>query len=124
MGSRVNYVVVSEGKHTIYALWSVEPLRGMREQWAELWPGWTLEFWGDDSARQCGSLTPQAIARNRLELAERVLDHWPVRSRMIANGVDVDFVCGYNIGGGRSQLDADVTAEEIEHAAALLRGPN
>ncbi|WP_155389280.1 hypothetical protein [Catellatospora paridis] len=112
-------------------LWSVEPLCGLREQWAELWPGWTLEFWGDDLARQAvhdpdrryGSIAPHAITRHRRELAERVRRYWPVRSTMLAHGVDVDFLYKHNFAGFRSHLDANVSAEEIKHIAKLLRGP-
>lgn len=108
-------------------LWSVEPLWGLREQWADLWPGWTLEFWEDDMARQAvhnpdrlyDSIAPAAIARSRAELARRVTVYWPVRATMQA---DVDLLYEHNFAGIRSHLDADVTADEIERAAELLRG--
>jgi hypothetical protein len=112
-------------------LWSLEPLRGLRERWAELWPGWTLEFWEDDLARQAvhdpdrlyDSVTPRAIARRRHELAERVGRYWPVRATMQERGVDVDFLYEHNFAGVRSHLDANVTAEEMDHLMQLLRGP-
>lgn len=113
------------------ALWTVEPLCGLRQRWAELWPGWTLEFWGDDLARQAvhnpdrlyGSITPGTIAECREVLAKRLQDNWPVRSTMLTDGVDVDMIYRFNIAGFRSQLDANVTAEEIQRIAALLCGP-
>jgi hypothetical protein len=46
-------------------LWSVEPLRGLRERWAELRPGWTLEFWGTTAAaRNLGTSRPTRFARS------------------------------------------------------------
>ncbi|MGI5238679.1 hypothetical protein [Dactylosporangium sp. CA-139066] len=115
-------------------LWSVEPLHGLRQRWAELWPGWTLEFWGDNWARQAvhdpdrlyDSVTPHAIAHGRDMLAKRLQDYWPVRSTMLARGVtvnDLQKMYEWDFGGVRSRLDADVTPQEIEHIAALLRGP-
>lgn len=112
-------------------LWTLEPLYGLREQWAELWPGWTLEFWADDLARQAAhdpdrlydSVTPGAVVRNRHALAERLRKYWPVRSTLAARGADVDWLYEHNAAGVRSHFDANVTAEEIEHLAQLLRGP-
>ncbi|MFD0592604.1 hypothetical protein ACFQZ4_08580 [Catellatospora coxensis] len=112
-------------------LWTLEPLCGLREQWAELWPGWTLEFWEDDLARQAAhdpdrlydSVTPRVIAHHRHGLAERVRRYWPVRSTMQAGGADVDWLYEHDSAGVRSHFDANITADEIEHAAQLLRGP-
>jgi hypothetical protein len=33
-------------------LWSIKPLCGIREAWAELWPGWELDFWTDRYVNQ------------------------------------------------------------------------
>lgn len=33
-------------------LWTVETWTGLREAWADLWPGWSLELWDDRSAEQ------------------------------------------------------------------------
>ncbi|MET7418732.1 hypothetical protein [Dactylosporangium sp. NPDC005555] len=115
-------------------LWTVEPLHGLRQRWAELWPGWTLEFWGDDWARQAvhdpdrlyDSIMPHAITHGRETLAKRLRDHWSVRSTVLANGTsekDLQEMYDVNFGGIRGHLDTDVTADEIEHLAALLRGP-
>ncbi|MFC7241995.1 hypothetical protein ACFQO7_05820 [Catellatospora aurea] len=49
--------------------------------------------------------------------------YWPVRSTMAAGGADVDWLYEHNSAGVRSHFDANVTVEEIEHLAQLLRGP-
>ena len=108
-------------------LWSVEPLHGLRDRWGELWPGWTLEFWGDDWARQAvhdpdrlyDSLTPLSNTRHRALLAERMLPAWPIRAQVSAEHLAMfDKV---NFGGLRDKLAAHVTEAEIEAAATLIR---
>ena len=72
------------------------------------------------------SIRPSSVARDRGVLAKRVQDHWFVRSTILARGTSVEELqrlYEWNFGGIRSQLDAGVTAEEIERIAALLRGP-
>jgi hypothetical protein len=46
---------------------------------------------------------------------------------VLARGVtpkELPMIDDLNFGGLRAQLDADVTAEELEHIATLLRGPH
>ncbi|WP_432824466.1 hypothetical protein [Dactylosporangium sp. CA-092794] len=115
-------------------LWTVEPLHGLRQRWAELWPGWTLEFWGADMSRQAvhdpdrlyDSVAPHVIAHCRGMLAERLQTNWPVRSTILANGTtaeELQKMYDSNFGGIRNHLGANVTVEEIERIATLLRGP-
>ncbi|GAA1572939.1 hypothetical protein GCM10009827_113650 [Dactylosporangium maewongense] len=114
-------------------LWTVQPLRGLRQRWAELWPGWTLEFWGDDMARQAvhdpdrlyDSIRPSSIARDREELAKRLRTCWSVRSTILARGTSAEELQSWydmNFGLIRNYLDADVSAQELERLAGLLRG--
>jgi hypothetical protein len=103
---------------------SVRPLDGLRQRWPVRWPGWTLEFWGDDYGRHlaCDAGAPTVPTDNlhaRLqELADYVRDEWPVAEecdpRRLANLRSNAYF--------RSYLDANLTMAELSAATRALTG--
>jgi hypothetical protein len=61
---------------------AVAPLKGVREEWPRLWPGWRLEFWADHYETQverCGgavAIPAPDVEFGRQQLARRVTDTW------------------------------------------------
>ncbi|MFD0598006.1 hypothetical protein ACFQZ4_41835 [Catellatospora coxensis] len=110
-------------------LWSIMPLYGLREQWPALWPGWTLDFWGDAYTRQvalCPGVldeVPQVLVEPGLrELARRLVDRWPVRSALAEAGLDVDRLHAHDVGGLRAMLDVGLTADELARTVDAVTG--
>ncbi|MEU8004648.1 hypothetical protein AB0B66_26105 [Catellatospora sp. NPDC049111] len=110
-------------------LWSVQPLHGLREQWPVLWPGWTLDFWGDAYTRQvalCPDVldeVPQVQVEPGLrELARCLVDRWPVRSALAEAGLDVDRLHVQDVGGMRAMLDVGLTADELARTVDAVMG--
>ncbi|MEV6967435.1 hypothetical protein AB0M47_20255 [Hamadaea sp. NPDC051192] len=57
------------------------PLYGIADAWPELWPGWTLELWGDDYSSQLRacprvSFTDVDLDRGTASLVEHVTATW------------------------------------------------
>ncbi|MFC7245968.1 hypothetical protein ACFQO7_26115 [Catellatospora aurea] len=110
-------------------LWSILPLHGLREQWPVLWPGWTLDFWGDAYPRQV-ALCPDALDEvprvqvepGLRELARRLVDRWPVRSALAEAGLDVDRLHVQDVGGMRAMLDVGLTADELARTVDAVMG--
>ncbi len=108
-------------------VWSIEALEGLTEWWDGRWPGWTLEFWGDDYHRQlanCAALALPAIdpSESLVTVATRVERNWPVDATMRERGVDVDRLRDMNFGGMRSRLAANVTPAEVSAIVNTILG--
>lgn len=75
-------VHLDEDARTV-GVWSTEPLCGLSERFAGLWPGWTLEFWEDRYQQQqarCGGFrfldpTPHVRA-SRVGLVRSTIQQW------------------------------------------------
>ncbi|WP_144127121.1 hypothetical protein [Catellatospora sichuanensis] len=110
-------------------LWSIRPLRGLREAWPALWPGWTLDFWGDAHIRQVAlcpdvldEVPPVLVEPGLRELARRLVDLWPVRSALAEAGLDVDQLYVRDVGGMRAMLDVGLTADELARTVDAVMG--
>ncbi|MER5337054.1 hypothetical protein [Micromonospora sp. NPDC002717] len=65
-------------------VWSVDPVLGLADRFAECWPGWTLEFWQDryqEQERRCAGAfrfpdPAPAVDLCGYALLRRVMQHW------------------------------------------------
>lgn len=107
-------------------IWSIEPVHGLTERFAERWPGWTLDFWEDRFAEQearCGGAfrfpvpdVDQAVRR----LVGRMLDHALVTNEMFSDrwpAPEEEYDPYYGL------RDARLTIDDIQGIADRLLGP-
>ncbi|GLZ78520.1 hypothetical protein Afil01_33270 [Actinorhabdospora filicis] len=105
-------------------VWSALPLRGLRDAWERLWPGWRLELRGADVDAQialCGGLfapPPIDLPRELKDLVKRVVRDWPIESVLRERGVDIEFLREIF----SHYFEAGFTVPERDRAVSLLLG--
>ncbi|MET8154695.1 hypothetical protein ACIBSW_24405 [Actinoplanes sp. NPDC049668] len=109
-------------------VWSIEPVLGLRERFADRWPGWTLEFWEDryqEQERRCAGAfrfpdPAPAVERCGDDLAWRAMEHWLPATVECGDSRPKQY-------GNRDPLygmgDAGLTIAELQRLGELLLGP-
>jgi hypothetical protein len=107
-------------------LWSIEPICGIREAWARLWPGWELEFWTDRYVNQVNRsgfpLPPPRRDEALDDLAKRVEMYVPGDAAMRVMHTKLKAGLGSRVAVPAMEAAREAAAPAAAAAAALIRG--
>jgi hypothetical protein len=107
-------------------LWSIEPVCGIREAWARLWPGWELEFWTDRYVNQVNRsgfpLPPPRRDEALDDLAKRVEMYVPGDAAMRVMHTKLKAGLGSRVAVPAMEAAREAAAPAAAAAAALIRG--
>lgn len=108
--------------------WSIMPVLGLPDRFADRWPGWTLDFCQDryqEQERRCAGAfrfpdPAPAVERGAFNFAERVMDHWvgataECRDGWLKRHENSDLLYGMG--------DAGLTIADLQESVDLLLGP-